>query len=191
MNTQQLAETEVKIDITSEKINEIESSILSLGFVKKDRESIQDLFLERQKSAIKGWDFIRLRLVDEMTCIRTEKIWKQDQAGNNIRLENEKEVPLTEFEIASQNAFILPKIRKNFIGTINEYPTTISIDTLTVLSKEYCFLEVEIITSFEDSPNVRTMIKKWISTQLLHKEVTEALSIMEFLETLNIKMMKK
>jgi hypothetical protein len=180
-------ETEIKYKLAPSKIVAIRELILKNGFEFGNQENINDCFLMIDKSPHGGWDFVRLRNIDDKIFFRTEKKWLIYKDGARIRVENEKEItPLVYKKLCRTNLGIkIEKIRTNFFGKIDGRKITISIDELVINSRHYVFIECEAITGMAESQKVREGLKLWLKTKLKLNVSKEAPSMLDFIYSIN------
>jgi hypothetical protein len=187
---QNIAETEVKVELKETDVPLLEERLQELGFVAQEKtEILKDIFVSRVASLYGGWDFERLRSIDDEQFVVTKKAWTPDKDGNRIRLEDEHDIAAEDFHaLEASGKTVIRKERQNYHGNIDGRATTVSLDRLQIAQQLYLFLEVEMLTNVEESAMMRAYIHQWINDTLFGKEMKEAPTIMEFLESLKVEL---
>ena len=184
MGKRNQAEAEVKFVLQKTEFDQILDILKEQGFRYKSKEELDDYFIEKIKSRHKGWDFKRLRAVDQKKFLLTVKKWVLDENKNLVRLEDERHISKTTAQkllARKQELLKISKVRVNFKGSILENNATVSIDDLKINGRHYYFLEVEILTTLVKSAKMRSIIKQWAAKKLEIRNTKEALSILDFI----------
>ena len=177
-------ESEVKIQLTKDEFSKISKKIIEKGFSLVSSNKISDYYLKKLQSKHGGWDFDRLRSVDDSKYIFTNKEWSLDQNGYKVRNEDEKEVSIQEFQKLIKNySVLINKNRTNYKGLLFNKPATISLDELHV-NQNYYFIECEIMTDIKDASIIRKKIFQWMKDELKLKDKKEALSMLGFIDSI-------
>lgn len=184
------AEAEVKYEINEDVATNLDKILKTKGFNLISQNFLRDYYLSKNKSELGGWDFTRLRKYDDGKTILTQKEWKSDAKGNKVRIEQEKEISVNEFEkLLAQTPTIelIEKNRKEYRGKVNDCELTIDFDKLSFNDKNYYFVEVERIVDIEDSSKVRAELSEWVKSNIDSSLDEEALSMLDFIDKLNKK----
>lgn len=179
-----VAEAEVKIALTAEESARLPGLLARLSFLPVGEEALTDYYLSYAVSPHGGWDFIRLRQVNAGTYLFTEKRWSHDSQGRAIRLETEYLLPAEEFSdrLAAGTPLMLQKTRVTFAGRIGTNEAHIVLDRLELHSRQYHFLECEMLTAPDGAADAREEILAWMRRHLaLGAELHEAASMLELL----------
>jgi hypothetical protein len=177
-----LYEAEIKIElISSHEVDRVKNLLSTLNFDFVASHSLQEYYITKTVSPLGGWDFERLRGIDDETFLRTIKKWTQDQNGHAVRLEDEHAISQDEFNRIISKDFDLHyvKNREDFKGIIADNNSTISIDTLALDGKERYFFECEVIVSQDKAHGSRELLKQWVTKNLAIDTTVEAPSMID------------
>lgn len=174
-------EAEVKYEISEEQYSHLSELLLGAGFVKDKVMTHEDHYTEHTKSELGGFNFVRVRKQTGEDG-RVEYLWNKkthalDSSGNKIRLEQPGDLSEAEYgnlvAKASINHPIIIKNRQDFIGKIQNWPATVSVDSICIGGVQKYFIEVEIITDPFSGHTAREACKTW-AKDVLHIEAKEA-----------------
>lgn len=179
-------ETEIKYKITFQARAALEKLVIKKGFKYFNKENIRDNFVYITKSKLGGWNFLRLRNIDDKIFYKTTKKWLVDKNGLRVRLEMEKKIGRKHyFRLLKERLKItIEKTRTNYHGKIGNHQVTISLDELVVNHKKYNFLECETITDVESSQPARNELKRWLNKNLKINTKREAQSMIDFINSI-------
>lgn len=178
------AEVEIKIELTADEYTTLPKALSRLAFTLSGTEALSDYYLRYERAPQGGYNFLRLRAVDDAGYFRTEKRWSNDAEGHPLRLEDETALTAEAFNsmlAAAHNPLSLQKLRTNFHGTIDGYPATISLDRLQFPRQTRYFLECEVMTPPMEAYAAREAIHTWMQAHLPVTELSEAPSMLELL----------
>ena len=177
-----IIESEVKIVLSKEELNAVKRMLPSVGFRFKNKEKISDYFIEIEKSKNGGWDFERIRCVDNKKYFLTLKKWILDANKKKIRQESESVLAQkAALKKIANSQLYYKKERTNYCGKYEKNKAVISIDIMRKKSKKYRYLEVEVISDKENSYKIRTGMKKWLLKTFNLKNREEAPSMLDII----------
>jgi len=182
-NNAEVAEAEVKLEISEEEFRRLPETLLPLHFRQEDNYSIVDYYLDYELAGNGGYNFTRVRETT-MGFKITDKAWKQDSAGRWIRIEDES---ILDSSSAKSMISAIPEnriIRKNrldFRGGSSQIPMTISLDRLELNKRIRYFIEVEMIVPPEIAADAHDSIMAWMKNELRLNAETEAPSMLQLL----------
>lgn len=178
------AEVEIKIELTEGEYTTLPAVLSHLSFTPSGTEALHDYYLHYARAPQGGYNFLRLRAVDDTGYFRTEKRWSSDTEGHPLRLEDETALTAEAFNAmlaAAHDALSLQKFRTNFHGTSDGRPATISLDRLQFPRQTRYFLECEVMTPPEEAHAAREAIHTWMQAHLPVADLHEAPSMLELL----------
>lgn len=167
-------EAEVKYEISETEYEQLPELLLGLGF-KSDKIMVhEDHYTEHSKSELGGFDFVRVRKQTradgQVDYLWNKKTHALDDGGNKIRLEEPGDLSESEFQSllakASINHPIIIKNRQDFVGKIQQWPATISVDSIRIGGAQKYFVEVEIITDQFSGHAAREACRAWAKDKL-------------------------
>lgn len=188
-NNAEVAEAEVKMELTQEEFRRMPETLLALNFHQDDNYSIVDYYLDYEMSGNGGYNFSRVRETTSGFTI-TEKHWKQDNDGRRIRIEDESMLDSQSAQTmisAVPGNHIIRKERTDFRGGSSQIPMTISLDQLEISKRTRFFIEVEMIVPPEIAAAAHDSIMVWMKKELHLEAETEAPSMLQLLLTSNLR----
>lgn len=186
MNKKLIAEAEVKFSITKKKYNTLPLLLEKKGFSFEKTIHIVDYFKDIKKTNL-GWNFTRLRLINDKMYLLTVKKWSLDKKNHKVRIEDEHKITKAKFETLIHRGIktILTKNRSDYDGIINGFKSTISLDLIEINNGSKYFIECEVLTSIERSHEVRKLLAKWLKKELNINTIHEAPSMLDLLQNSN------
>ena len=181
MTQASLSEAEIKIELTAQEVVQVKNSLLAVGFEFISKDTLKEYYLTKNRSPLGGWDFERLRVIDDHTFLYTVKKWILDKNSNAIRLEDEKAISKEESAQLIDKGYVLhyTKEREDFKGVTAGNNMTVSIDTLVLDNQKKYFLECEIIIEQEKAHDAREFLKEWMQETLNVNTEHEAPSMID------------
>ncbi|MHB9132963.1 MAG: CYTH domain-containing protein [Armatimonadota bacterium] len=179
------AEAEVKIELDASEYQRLPEVLARLAFTEERGEVLTDYYLEYAPSPVKGYDFTRLRVVNDAEYMLTVKRWVHDEGGHGVRLEDEHPVTAAEAHTLRSkhlNALALHKTRREFRGQVDHLSATVALDHLTLGEYSRYFLECEVMTTRDQAQGVHEKIVAWMRASLPVHDLTEAPSMLEILQ---------
>ena len=171
-------EVEYKVEITKAEKNKLNELFERIGFVGKDILNQNDFYISAEPSPLGGYNTKRYR--DEgFRVLYTEKIW-EDNDGNKIRREVEREVPRNIFlsDIKKYpNATKIKKDRKSFLGMYEGQEIHIDMDDVKFDHSPSVrhFIEAEVLSENRDAVvSLREGMKDFLTESLGRSEIKEA-----------------
>ena len=182
-NNAEVAEAEVKLEISEEEFRRLPETLLPLHFRQEDNYSIVDYYLDYELAGNGGYNFTRVRETTVGFKI-TDKVWRQDSAGRWIRIEDESTLDSSSAKSmisAVPENRIIRKNRLDFRGGSSQIPMTISLDRLELNKRIRYFIEVEMIVPPEIAADAHDSIMGWMKNELRLNAETEAPSMLQLL----------
>lgn len=157
-------EAEVKLSMTEAERGPVVARLIELGFREVGAVEQIDYYVEHESSDLGGMNFSRLRN-ESGVYTWNRKRHALDANGAKVRLEEARDLSAEEFNALLSQApaepIIIRKQRDNYMGFIEEWPTTVSLDVVVLGGETKYFIEVEVMTDVEHGAEVRTLCKTW------------------------------
>lgn len=181
-NPTPLAEAEVKYALSAEEFRTLPVALERLAFTPGPVSRLTDNYLHYEPSARGGWDYTRLRLIEDKGYRLTRKQWTRDAQGQPVRLEEEHAINAKEAQrlLAEASAPVtLVKTRREFFGALGTHHVTVALDDLLLGDSHRYFLECEVMTAPEQAQAMRAELTAWIHAALPVKAREEAPTMLE------------
>ena len=159
-------ETEVKLEVSAKEFLDCQQLLQESGFTEKPAYNLKDYFFNVEAFDAAGWNFLRIREYDGTRYERTEKIWKYNENGDRVRLEDERETDKSELDslcATNKTPLTLTKVRTNYEGVVLGYSAVFSFDYVTFPDEKRYFVECEIdVPEDVAGDEFRSKLREWM-----------------------------
>ncbi len=179
-------ETEIKWEINETEWKNTQKKLTENNFIFSGKEKLTDIFFNIKKSPIVGYDFIRIRFIENEKIIFTKKKWILKN-NEPTRIEEEIEISKEDalsFSTKNKKNATIKKTRSNWTGMLETYKCTVSVDEIFINNQKKYFLEAEIISNADNnfsSKNIREKIQNWFQNTLELNNRKESPSMLEII----------